>query len=69
MLEGILCLAGGVPVVRSANAGWTPVEGVPEKDYGVSQRPPSPTLVRLFLSISHPCGMIVQTANLVDSLK
>ena len=24
-------------------------------------------LVGLFLSISHPCGMIVQTANLVDS--
>ena len=51
---GTLRLAGGV-------------EGVPEKEnYGVSQRPPSPILVGLFLSISQSCGMIVQTANLVD---
>ena len=42
--------------------------GIPEKEnYGVSQRPPSPILVGLFLSISQPCGMIVQTANLVDT--
>ena len=42
--------------------------GIPEKEsYGVSQRPPSPIIVGLFSSISHPCRMVVQTANLVDS--
>ena len=41
---------------------------IPEKEnFGVSQRPPYPILVGLFLSISQPCGMIVQTANLVDT--
>ena len=59
--EGTLRLAG------SAYAGWKNAEGAPEKEnYGVSQRLPSPILVGLFLSISQPCGMIVQTANLVD---
>ena len=44
--------------------------GIPEKEnWEVSQRPHSPILVGLFLSISHPCGMIVQTANCVDSEK
>ena len=41
--------------------------GHPSRGY-FSHRPPSPILVGLFLSISHPCGVIVQTANLVDSL-
>ena len=44
------------------------VVGIPEKEnYVVSQRPPSPILVGLVLPISQPCGMIVQTANLVDT--
>ena len=69
-LEETLRLAGGVPVVRTAYARCTHSGEVHEKEnYGVSQRPPSPILVSLFPSISHPCGMIVQTANLVDSSK
>ena len=49
--------------------GGLPSRGVPEKNYGVSQRPPSPILVGLFLSISHPCVMIVQSANLCGLLQ
>ena len=46
-LEGTFRPAGGVPVVRPACAGRTPVEGIPEKNYGVSLRP-----------FSHLCGPI-----------
>ena len=62
-LEGTLRLAGGVCVRWAVSHRG----GYPKKTTGVSQRPLSPILVGLFLSISHPCGMIVQTANLVDS--
>ena len=62
-----LRLAGGKPVVQSS-LGVPKAVGIPEKEnYGVSQRPPSPILVGLFPLISQPCGMIVQSANLVDS--
>ena len=53
-LEGTLRPAGGVPVVRSAYAGRTPVEEIPEKLRGLSETPLLPSLWvdRLFTDVS-----------------